>query len=453
VSSDPADDGPSDDSEADPLLAVEDLERHYTDRSFLGTVRERTRAVDGVSFAIRRGETLGLVGESGCGKSTVARTVLRLDEPTGGEVRFDGQRVADHSRAERRAFRRRTGAVFQDPTASFDPRMRVGRSVAEPLRVHGLAADRRRPVVEDLLERVGLSAEDYDRYPGAFSVGQRQRLALARALTTNPDLLVADEPASALDVSVQAGVLGLLDRLQSELGLSTLLITHDMGIVRQVCDRVAVMYLGEIVEVAPTETLFADPQHPYTEALLGAVPSPDPAERAELVELRGDVPDPADPPEGCRFHTRCPRIIPPDDLDIDRTAFRRVTDLRVALRQEELGVETLRRTVADRTDREPTAVPTDRLADALRESYEIPELRDQAAERAVSAALVAAVEGDRDRARERLSRFASPCEREAPTTVGRADRRVSCHLRDGETIDTPAGAAAPEETESAGADD
>jgi peptide/nickel transport system ATP-binding protein len=418
----------------DSLLSVRDLEKHYVERSFLGRVRERVRAVDGVSFEVRPGETVGLVGESGCGKSTVARTLLRIEEPTGGEVRFDGRRVGDHSTVERREFRRRTGAVFQDPTSSFDPRMTVGESVAEPSRVHGLDADRRRAVVADLLERVGLSAEDAERYPHEFSGGEKQRLALARALSTNPDLLVADEPVSALDVSVQAGVLGLLDRIGAEFGLATLVVTHDMSVVRQVCDRVAVMYLGEFVEVAPTGELFADPQHPYTEALLGAVPDPNPANRGDLFELGGEVPDPADPPSGCRFHTRCPRVIPPADLAIEREAYRRVMDLRVALREGRVDVAALRRTAEVEVRDEGGSVGLgpdgERLRRALREAFGIPELADEHAERVVAAALSDVSDGECERAHERLAgTFASPCEREPPPEVTDDRRRVACHLR------------------------
>ena len=414
--------------DVDRLLSVRDLYKHYVERSFLGRVSERVRAVDGVSFEIHPGETVGLVGESGCGKSTVARTLLGLETPTGGEVWFDGRRVADHSRAERREFRRRTGAVFQDPTSSFDPRMTVGESVAEPLRVHGLDPGRRETVVADLLERVGLSAEDRGRYPHAFSGGEKQRLALARALSTNPDLLVADEPVSALDVSVQAGVLGLLDRIGSEFGLATLLVTHDMGVVRQVCDRVAVMYLGELVEVAPTEALFADPQHPYTETLLGAVPDPEPANRGELVELRGEVPDPTDPPAGCRFHTRCPRIVPPEGLDVDGEAYRRVLDLRVALREGRIDVDAAVRAATD-GDRRPGSGAEERRR-ALREAFDVPELDDGDAEAVLDAALADAVDGEHERARERLAEtFTSPCEREAPTETSGDDRRVACHRR------------------------
>lgn len=414
-----------------PLLEVRGLEKHYVEASFLGRERQRVRAVDGVSFAVREGETLGLVGESGCGKSTVARTLLRLEAPTGGTVRFDGTPVESLSGSARREFRRRTGTVFQDPASSFDPRMTVGQSVAEPLRVQGVAEDQHRPVVTDLLERVGLESSDADRYPHEFSGGQKQRLALARALVTNPDLLVADEPVSALDVSVQAGVLGLLDEVKDRFDLSMLLVTHDMGVVRQVCDRVAVMYLGELVEVAPTETLFEDPRHPYTRALLGAVPdpNPDPATRRETVELRGDVPDPSDPPTGCRFHTRCPEVVPPESLDVEQSAFRAVMDLRVAIRSGRVDLETLRSRAAERADVTTEAVGVDRLASTVRERFSIPELSADEAEACLAAALREVAAGEFEDASDRLtSRFRSPCETRSPPESEFGAGRVHCHL-------------------------
>ncbi|MFB6268957.1 MAG: ABC transporter ATP-binding protein, partial [Halobacterium sp.] len=316
----------------DALLAVRDLEKHYPVRSgLLRRVTDHVQAVDGVSFDVREGETVGLVGESGCGKSTTATSLLRLEEPTAGDVYFDGEDITEYDKTEQKEFRRRAQMVFQDPNSAFDPRMTVGESVAEPLAIHGLRDDdRQQEIVADILERVGLSADDADRYPHEFSGGQKQRIALARALVLNPDLLVADEPVSALDVSVQAEILALLDDLQSELGLSMLLISHDLGVVRQVCDRVGVMYLGEIVEMAPTEELFEAPQHPYTEALLDSIPEPDPRDRGEAIELTGDVPDPQNPPTGCSFHPRCPRVVPPEDFEFADGEFRAVLDFRLA---------------------------------------------------------------------------------------------------------------------------
>ncbi|WP_135821753.1 ABC transporter ATP-binding protein [Halostella litorea] len=414
---------------SDPLLSVRDLKRHYPIRGgWLRRVTGQIRAVDGVSFDLRRGETLGLVGESGCGKSTVARSALGLEPPTEGTVAFDGDDVADHSRGERTAFRRRAGIVFQDPASSFDPRMTVGESVAEPMAAHGLGAERRADRVDSLLETVGLDPADGDRYPHELSGGQKQRAALARALSLSPDLLVLDEPVSALDVSVQAEILALVAELQEAFDLAVLLVSHDMSVVSQLCDRVAVMYLGEIVERGPADALFDDPAHPYTEALLSAVPAPDPDDRLEDAALDGEVPDPSDPPSGCRFHTRCPSVIPPDDAAVDDGTFRAGFALRVALRNGNVGARSVRERLADGGD--PDDVSRSAVRAAIREEYGLPpELDADPAERAVADALDAVAAGDPDAAAERLSdRFHSICEREPPTNHGSGEREVACHL-------------------------
>ncbi|MFB6147146.1 MAG: ABC transporter ATP-binding protein [Halobacteriaceae archaeon] len=295
--------------DGDPLLSVRDLRRHYPVRSaVLGRHVDDVRAVDGVSLDLYPGETLAVVGESGCGKSTLARTVLHLDAPTDGAVWFRGDRVGGRDRSGMRAFRRSVQPVFQDPGGSLNDRMRIGRAVREPLEIHdvGEPADRRERV-RDLLETVGLDPDRYaDRYPEDLSGGQQQRVAIARALALDPDLLVADEPTSALDVSVRARILSLLSDLQAERGLAYLLVTHDASVVRQVADRVAVMYLGRLVEVGDAEAVLDDPAHPYTEALLSNVPRVSPtADRSDRIALDGSPPDPADPPEGCHFHPRC----------------------------------------------------------------------------------------------------------------------------------------------------
>ena len=271
------------------------------------------RAVDDVTIDIRRGETLGLVGESGCGKSTVGRAILRLYEPTAGTIRFDGRDITTLGEGELRPLRRRMQIVFQDPFASLNPRHSVGRIVGEPLRSHGLASRReatRR--VRELLTIVGLPADAASRYPHEFSGGQRQRIGLARALSLNPDFVVCDEPVSALDVSIQAQIINLLERLQHEFDLTYLFIAHDLAVVRHISDRIAVMYLGSIVEVSPADELYENPLHPYTISLLLAVPIPDPEveRRRETLLLAGDLPSPANPPPACRFHTRCPYVQP-----------------------------------------------------------------------------------------------------------------------------------------------
>jgi len=297
------------------LIEVENLKMYFPIKS--GIVLDRhvgdVRAVDDVSFEIRRGETLGLVGESGCGKSTVGRTLLRLYKPTAGRIVFDGQDITRLSERELQPLRRRMQIVFQDPFASLNPRHSVGRIVGEPMRVHGLARGKSAGGrVRELLGVVGLPADAATRYPHEFSGGQRQRIGLARALALNPDFVVADEPVSALDVSIQAQIVNLMEELQSDFGLTYLFIAHDLAVVRHISDRIAVMYLGWIVEVSPAEELYEDPLHPYTISLLSAVPIPDPEveRKRKPILLQGDLPSPANPPPACRFHTRCPYIQP-----------------------------------------------------------------------------------------------------------------------------------------------
>jgi oligopeptide/dipeptide ABC transporter ATP-binding protein len=298
-----------------PLVEVENLKMYFPIKS--GLLLDRhvgdIKAVDDISLRIERGETLGLVGESGCGKSTAGRAILRLYEPTDGTIRFDGQDISHLSEAELRPLRRRMQMVFQDPFASLNPRHSVGRMVGEPLRVHGITRGRNLGArVRELLDVVGLPRDAISRYPHEFSGGQRQRIGLARALALNPDFVVCDEPVSALDVSIQAQIVNLLEQLQREFDLTYLFIAHDLAVVRHISDRIAVMYLGSIVEVSPGDDLYDNPLHPYTISLLSAIPIPDPVveRERETILLAGDLPSPANPPPACRFHTRCPYVQP-----------------------------------------------------------------------------------------------------------------------------------------------
>ena len=296
----------------DHILEVTNLKKYFPISA--GIVFQRqvgaVRAVDGISFHVVRGETLGLVGESGCGKSTTGRTILQLYRPTEGSVKFEGEELSTMTGNQMRQMRRKMQIIFQDPFASLNPRMTVGSIVSEPLQIHRMYANKkeRQQYVEQLMERVGLNPYFINRYPHEFSGGQRQRIGIARALALQPSFIVADEPISALDVSIQAQVVNLMEELQQELGLTYLFIAHDLSMVRHICDRVAVMYLGKIVELGPVDEVYDNPQHPYTQALLSAVPVPDPAveENRQRIIISGDLPNPANPPTGCNFNTRCP---------------------------------------------------------------------------------------------------------------------------------------------------
>ncbi|RRR75498.1 MAG: dipeptide ABC transporter ATP-binding protein [Candidatus Viridilinea halotolerans] len=290
-----------------PLLEVNHLQKYFPIK---GGLLQRTvatvKAVDGVSFAVKRGETLGLVGESGCGKTTTGRTVLRLEQATAGEVLFEGQDVLKAGRSQMKKLRRDMQIVFQDPYASLDPRITIGESIAEGLLIHGIGnANERRERVRAVLDKVGLHTNQINRFPHEFSGGQRQRIGIARALIMEPKLIVCDEPVSALDVSIQSQVLNLLKNLQREFGLTYLFIAHNLAVVEHISDRVGVMYLGKLVELSGRDDLFRNPLHPYTKALISAIPQPDPTVRRERIMLQGDVPSPINPPAGCRFHPRC----------------------------------------------------------------------------------------------------------------------------------------------------
>ncbi|PSP47073.1 peptide ABC transporter ATP-binding protein [Halobacteriales archaeon QH_6_66_25] len=518
----------------DALVEVRDLTKHYFEQDslwdrLLGNEPVAVRAVDGISFDVARGETLGLVGESGCGKSTAGETLLRLEEPTAGTVRFDGDPVFDLDGPALRRFRRNAQIVFQDPFTSLDPRVTIGETIREALDIHGLpqsdpelstdavvttdGVDRnavtvtvgadidkvvtpsdgvataavtverltgdadtpdergvdadgtvratveedltlsvkeadgrvdvtvsvgrsdkqlRRDRVQYLLERVGLAAEHFERYPSEFSGGQRQRVGIARALAVEPDFLVLDEPTSALDVSVQAQILNLLADLQDDFGLTYLLISHDLSVIRHICDRVAVMYLGELVEVADVETLFEAPEHPYTEALLESVPRAETAERERDIDpLAGDVPSPRDPPSGCRFRTRCPKVIPPDDLEIDQTDYREIMFLRDRVEEREISLDVIAEEAGlparDGGEFAFDERQRDRFVEQLRAQLLDADLPGRH-ERTVDEALGLLADEEWAEAAEMLqAEYESVCERRVPELEG--DHPVACHLK------------------------
>src|SRR3954468_11123874 len=336
-------------STGEALVEVRDLVKHFPITK--GIIFQKqvgaVRAVDGVTFDVKRGEALGIVGETGCGKSTTARLVNRLLEPTSGSIKINGQEIADLSKRQLKPLRREVQMIFQDPYSSLNPRKTVGAIIAEPFVIHGLekGEGKRKRAVQDLMEQVGLNPEHYNRYPHEFSGGQRQRIGVARALALQPKLIIADEPVSALDVSIQAQILNLLRDLQREYDLTLVLISHDLSVVRHMCDRVAVMYLGKIVELADSDALYAHPRHPYTGALLSAVPVPDPelAKRKKRAVPGGDVPSPTDPPKACRFHTRCPKaqeICSQEEPPLERNGEGSIAACHFPLTEEEAAERT-----------------------------------------------------------------------------------------------------------------
>jgi len=342
----------TDQSDSNAMVEVRDLKTYYETGGIFGG--QPVKAVDGVSFDIKRGETLGLVGESGCGKTTLGRTLLQLEDATAGTINFDGKDVTTLSGDELYEWRRNAQMVFQDPDSSLNDRMTIGEIVREPLDVHGWKTPReRRQKVRDLLDTVGLEREHYYRYPHQFSGGQRQRIGIARTLALNPEFIVLDEPVSALDVSVQAEIINLLEDLQDEFGLTYLFIAHDLSVVRHICDRVAVMYLGHIMEIGPTEELFNEPANPYTQSLLSAIPEPDPTSDKERFTLRGTPPNPRYPPAGCPFSTRCPaRIRPPKYEDESEEFWQGINTLREIMRERERAERSVRERIGEALGRE-----------------------------------------------------------------------------------------------------
>ena len=414
--------GPSD----DPLVEVRDLRTYYEGDRLFGD--PPVKAVDGVSFDIRRGETLGVVGESGCGKTTLGRTLLQLEDPTGGDIRFEGRDVTELSGADLRAWRRDAQIVFQDPDSSLNDRMTVGEIVQEPLDVYEWQTPRNRKArVKELLDTVGLRPEHYYRYPHQFSGGQRQRVGIARTLALEPEFIVLDEPVSALDVSVQAEVINLLEDLQEEFGLTYLFIAHDLSVVRHICDRVAVMYLGNVMEIGPTEELFTDPANPYTHALLSAIPEPDPTVEKDRLTLQGTPPNPRYPPSGCPFSTRCPARIRPAEYEaLDDAAWSSISTLGEILRERERAERSVTDRIRSLLGRDDALDTVDEVYAELFDDLDIPD----DAERVLDDVAASARQNDEAHALDVLDEaFGGVCESEAPDAhaVGDAGRKSLCH--------------------------
>ncbi len=412
--------------ESDPLVEIRGLKKHFVQNDSLFArlnptmETQRVRAVDGVDMDLHQGETRGLVGESGCGKSTLARLILRLIEPTSGSIRIDGEDITTLNKTEMKAFRRKVQIIFQDPFSSLNPRYTVLRTLTEPMQTHGIGESKREreDMAVDLMRQVGLDPDYLSRHPHEFSGGQRQRVGIARALAVNPDILIADEPTTALDVTIQADILTLLDDLQAERNLTTLFISHDLSTIRHISDTVSVMYLGKLVETAEVTSLFTDPKHPYTQSLLTSIPSPDPRGKTEFVPLKGDVPTPINPPSGCSFHTRCPQVIQPATLSMDQPDWKDVFDFKLDVANEKISTEYLESLVESEGY-------DSYIADEINDS--LPPTIVQTLETAIDHLL----DGDDDTAVSVLDdAFTSPCERVRPPEYAVDGHEVRCHLYD-----------------------
>jgi len=418
-----------------PLLEIEDAKKHFvqndtfTDRLFGNSTT--VKAVDGVSLSVGDEEIIGVVGESGCGKSTLAKIILNLERPTSGTVRFKDDDITGLSDRKMRSYRRDIQMIFQDPLGSLNPRKTVREIIKAPLEVHDIGdnEDERMEKVTEMVSKVGLKQDQLNRHPRQFSGGQQQRVAIARALILEPDLLIADEPVSALDVSVQAQILTFLREIQESMGLSIVFIAHDLGVVRHIADRVVVMYLGNVVETGPTDQLFNDPKHPYTKSLLSAIPRIGEPRHRDRIILRGTVPSPIDPPNGCRFNTRCPVVIPPSGWRGTQEQFNACFEFRNRIEKEEFDLDVIKSTLEATGDSSNVNLNEALLNEFV--SVEVPELPPDAAS-AVANAAEALVADDVSEARERLSdAFPTPCEQEVPRDTAIAGNQVvACHRYD-----------------------
>jgi peptide/nickel transport system ATP-binding protein len=418
------------------LVEVNGLKTYYgSEGGLLGG--KPVKAVDGVSFDVHRGETLGLVGESGCGKSTLGRTLMQLETATGGEVKYDGTDITTLSGKDLKQWRQNVQMVFQDPDSSLNTRMTVGEIIMEPLNVHNWKTpQQRRQRVRALLDIVGLSEKHYYRYPFQFSGGQKQRIGVARALALEPDFLVLDEPVSALDVSVQAKILNLLDDLQDEFGLTYLLIAHDLSVVEHICDRVAVMYLGNIMEIGPVDAIFDEPANPYTNSLLSAIPEPDPTLEKSRITLRGTPPSPRDPPSGCVFQTRCPFKIRPDDYkDLDDDVWEGIEIFREVLRERGDISKSVRERVRELLGMETRGMDVEEVIEDAFGELDVPSDVQQHIDQAVEHVRRDDLESAREVFRDE---FGSVCETEEPESlpVGDSGRVSRCHRHREEYTET-----------------